>query len=416
MSAHIKSRSSTLSLIAILVLALLSAVAPLATDMYLPGFPEMAEDLGGGAAAIQMTLTTFLIGLAVGQLLIGPISDRYGRRRPLLIGTAVCIVSGLLCVVAPNVESLIVLRLIQGLGGAAGVVLARAVIADRSADAVTSARLMQVMMMIGGLAPILAPIVGTGIVAIGGWRSVMAVIALLSILSFFGVVRFVEETLPQERRTPAGFKPLLRAIGAVLRNRSYLGYALTAGFGFGVMFAYIAASPFVFQTVLGLSSAAYSIAFGVNAAGMVMFGAISAKLVGRVSPRALTITGLAMVLIATVSLACATLAGAGLAVMLPLIFASVASTGLVFGNASALALSEAPDNAGTASAVLGALQFSLGAVASPLVGLGGASTALPMALTMVAAAGLAIASFIFLARHARGGSRVADTVNFGAPH
>lgn len=416
MAAGSKSSSSQLSLIVILVLALLSAVAPLATDMYLPGFPEIAADLGAGAAAIQMTLTSFLLGLAVGQLVIGPLSDRYGRRGPLLIGTAVSIVSGLLCVIAPNIEVLIVLRLLQGLGGAAGVVLARAVIADRTTDATVAARLFQLMMMIGGLAPILAPIVGTGIVALAGWRAVMAVIAFLSILSFLGVIRFIEESLPVERRTPAGFGPLLRAMGSVLGNRSYLGYTLTTSLAFVVMFAYIAASPFVFQTVLGLSSAAYSIAFGINAAGMVTFGAISAKLVGRVSPRALTAISLALVLIAAVSLLGAVLAGAGATVLLPLIFIAVASVGPILGNASALAISEVPHSAGTASAVLGALQFALGAIASPLVGLGGDSTALPMALTMVAAAGLAIASFALLTRRGHGTAHAAAVKGIGPSH
>ncbi|MBR0706994.1 multidrug effflux MFS transporter [Bradyrhizobium liaoningense] len=390
--------SFPLSLLAILVLALLSAVAPLATDMYLPAFPEMARDLGTGAAAIQVTLTSFLLGLAAGQLVIGPLSDRFGRRQPLLIGTAVCVLSGLLCAVAPNVESLIVLRLVQGFGGAAGIVLARAVIADRTSDATVTARLFQLMMIIGGLAPVLAPIVGTAIVAFAGWRTVLAVIALLSMLSFFGVVRFVEETLPPERRTPAGLRALLSAIRSVLSSRAYVGYTLTTGFAFTVMFAYIAASPFVFQKVLGLSPAAYSIAFGTNAVGLLTFAGMSAKLVGRIPPRRLTAIGLGVQLITAVSLFGVVLVGSGAAVVLPLVFVTVASVGPILGNASALALSEVRDNAGTASAALGALQFFLGAIASPLVGLGGEDSALPMTAAMVVAAGLAIVSFVLLTR------------------
>ena len=415
-SSQSTSSSSPLALKAILVLALLSAIAPLATDMYLPGFPAMAADLGSGAAGIQMTLTSFLLGLAAGQLLIGPISDRFGRRGPLLIGTGVAVLSGILCAMAPNVESLILLRLLQGLGGAAGVVLARAVIADRAPDAVAAARLFQLMMMITGVAPILAPIAGAGIVSAGGWRAVLAVIALLSIISYLGVARFIDETLEPERRTPAGFGAQFAAMRSVVGNRVYLGYTLTMAFAFMVMFAYISASPFVFQTVLGLSSTAYSVAFGVNAVGVLVFGAVSAKLVGRVSPRRLSAIGLGIAAVASLALCCVILAGGGAMLMMPLIFLAVAANGLVFGNASALAISRVPKNAGTASAVLGALQFCLGAVASPLVGLGGEDAALPMAVTMLAACGLAIASFLLLARRDRGAPGEAITSTFGSPH
>jgi DHA1 family bicyclomycin/chloramphenicol resistance-like MFS transporter len=414
------SQSSTspspLALRAILVLALLSAVAPLATDMYLPGFPAMASDLGSGAAGIQMTLTSFLLGLAAGQLLIGPISDRFGRRGPLLIGTGVAVLSGILCALAPDVESLVLLRLLQGLGGAAGVVLARAVIADRAPDAVAAARLFQLMMMITGVAPIVAPIAGAGIVSAGGWRAVLAVIAFLSIVSYLGVARFIDETLEPERRTPAGFGAQFAAMRSVIGNRFYLGYTLTMAFAFMVMFAYISASPFVFQTVLGLSATAYSVAFGANAVGVLVFGAVSAKLVGRVSPRRLAAIGLGIAAIASGGLCGVILAGGGAMLMMPLIFLAVAANGLVFGNASALAISRVPKSAGTASAVLGALQFCLGAFASPLVGLGGDDAALPMAVTMLGASVLAIASFFVLAGRDGGAPGEAMGSAFGSPH
>lgn len=390
--------TKSLPTIAILVLALLSAVAPLATDMYLPGFPVMAEHLATGAAGIQMTLTAFLIGLAAGQLLIGPLSDRFGRRRPLILGTGLAILSSVACALAPDVHSLIVLRLLQGLGGAAGVVLARAVIADRTADAAASARLFQLMMIIGGLAPVLAPIVGTGIVSVAGWRAVFGVIAALSTVSLIGVLRCIPETLPEERRTAGGIGALAASMGTVLRNRTYLGYTLTTAFTFMVMFGYIAASPFVFQGILGLSPAAYSIAFGVNAVGIALVSALSARLVGRVSPRRLAIIGLGVILVASLSVLACVAAGAGAAVMLPCIFVAIASVGMILGNSSALAIAEAPQAAGTASAVLGALQFFLGAVASPLVGLGGKDDAMPMALTMVGAAVLAAVCLALLTR------------------
>lgn len=388
-----------LPILSILVLALLSAVAPLATDMYLPGFPVMSDELETGAAAIQITLTSFLIGLAVGQLIIGPLSDRFGRRRPLLAGTAIAILSGLLCALTPDVSTLVLLRFLQGLGGAAGVVLARAIIADRTPDVVASARLFQVMMIIGGLAPVLAPIVGTGIVAVAGWRAVFVVIALLSALSFVGVLRYVGESLPPEDRIEGGLAELRNGMTTVFGNRSYLGYTLTVGFAFMVMFAYIAASPFVFQGILGLSAVAYSVAFGINAVGIAMVSAISAKLVVRINLHLLAIVGLAIIGFGTIATLACVLTNAGAMLMLPALFVTVASLGLILGNASALAIAEVPRNAGSASAILGALQFCLGAIASPLVGLAGKDSALPMALVMVGGALLAAISFFLIASH-----------------
>lgn len=382
-----------LPLIAILVLALLSAVAPLATDMYLPGFPVIAEELGASAAAIQMTLTSFLVGMAVGQLVIGPLSDRYGRRLPLLAGTAVAIVAGFLCAAAPGVGWLVALRFLQGLGGAAGVVLARAIISDRSPNTTAAAQLFQIMMMIGGLAPVLAPILGTGIVALAGWRAVFGVIAALSVIAFLGTLRHLGETLPPAARSEGGIGALGRNIAGVVGNRAYLGYTFTVSFAFMVLFAYISASPFVFQGILGLSPVAFSIAFGLNAVGIAAVSAATARLVGRLGPERLAVIGLALMMGGTVLTLATVLAGAGPALMLPAIFVTVASLGVIMGNASALAIGQVPQAAGTASALLGALQFCLGAVASPLVGLAGKDSALPMALVMLGAAVAAIVSF-----------------------
>jgi len=386
------------SVITVIVLALLSAVAPLATDMYLSGFPRIAEDLGTSAAGVQMTLTAFLVGLAAGQLLIGPLSDKYGRRGLLMLGTLVGIASAVAGAFAPNIGVLVALRLVQGLGGAAGVVLARAVIVDRTSSAIAAARLMQIMMVIGGLAPVLAPILGTGIVSLAGWRAVFGVMAVLSALGFFGVWFFLEESLPPEKRHSGGVGTMLRSIGGVISNRAYLGYSFTMGFAFMVLFGYIAASPFVFQEILGLSPAQYSLAFGLNAVGIAAVSGVSARFIGRISPRRFTAIGIAVLLLATLTLLALVAAGAGAGLMMPAMFVAIASLGLIFGNASALAIGEAPHHAGTASAFLGALQFTLGAIASPLVGLGGEANAMPMALTMVGAALLSAASFVLLTR------------------
>ncbi|MDQ8207362.1 multidrug effflux MFS transporter [Coraliomargarita sp. SDUM461003] len=385
-----------LGLQAICVLSLLSAVAPIATDMYLPGFPQISETLGAGASATQLTLTSFLIGLALGQLVIGPLSDNYGRCKPLLYGTALTILSGLLCVIVPNIESLIVLRGLQGFGGAAGVVLARAIIADRAPDSATVARQTQIMTMIGGVAPILAPITGTLIVTTAGWRAVFLVTALLSVIAFIGVLRYITESLPVAQRVHASRQALRHNILRLVTHRAYLGYTLVTSFAFMALFGYIAASPFVFQNVLGLSATQYSIAFGVNALGIILFGAISARLVMRVAPRTLVSISLAVQLIAAAAVLIFTSIGAGAIFIMPAIFFTVASVGPIIGNASALAIRQVPEAAGTASAVLGATQFGLGAIASPLVGLMGENNPLPMACLIACASLSAVICFITL--------------------
>lgn len=394
MTGPITRRS--LSVPAILALALLSAVAPLATDMYLPGFPMMANDLQAGAAPVQLTLTGFLLGLAFGQLVLGPLSDRLGRRLPLLAGTLLAVVAAVLCAIAPNIETLILFRFLQGAGGAAGIVLARAIISDRTSDASTAAQLFQVMMMIGGLAPVLAPIAGTGIVAIAGWRGVFGTTALLSLLSLFGAYRFLEESLPAAARSDAGLAALVSSVGELLRNRAYLCYTFVTAFSFMALFGYIAASPFVMQNVLGLSPAAYSIAFGTNAMGIILFGAISAKVVRRVGPRRLVTIGIVLLLTSSLALLAANMTGSSAIAVLPALFLAVASVGIILGNASALAIGQAPGRAGTASAFLGALQFGLGALAAPLVGLGGSQNPFPMTFVMLIAACLAL-FFLYLA-------------------
>lgn len=395
----------SLSILALCVLALLSAVAPIATDMYLPGFPLMAEDLGAGASSVQLTLTSFLVGLAVGQLLIGPLSDNYGRQKPLLLGTALAIVAGVLCAVTPNVELLVLFRVLQGFGGAAGVVLARAIIADRAADAATSARQTQVMMLIGGVAPILAPITGTFIVVHAGWRAVFIVTALLSLLSFVGVLRYVGESLAPEQRVGVSRRALWRTVCQLAGHRAYVGYTLVTGFSFMALFGYISASPFVFQNVLGLSPTEYSMVFGTNAFGVILFGAISARLVMRYDPRSLIAVSLGILLLGSLGVLVCVLLGAGALWMAPAIFFAVSSTGPIMGNASALAIRQVPDIAGSGSAVLGAMQFGLGAFASPLVGLLGESNPLPMALVMLLAGLLAWACFSFLTSRPLGGGQ-----------
>jgi len=390
--------AGALPVLAVLVLALLSAIAPLATDMYLPGFPVMADELSTDAASIQLTLTTFMAGLAVGQLVIGPLSDRWGRRRPLLIGAAVCVIASALCAVAPNVGALIAFRFLQGFAGAAGVVLGRAIVADTVRGA-AAARIFSVLMTIGGIAPVVAPLLGGVLLGPVGWRGVFVVLTVLALAMLAGSFFVLRETLPPSARQAGGLTSTLHGARIVLSNRRFLGYTLAFIFSFGTLFGYISASPFVLQTVFGLSSGWYSVAFAANAAGLTLGSLTNARIVGRFGARRLLMVGLGSLTVWSFVLAVLALTG-GLQVwsVLVLLWLTVTSLGLVMGNATSLAIAQTPSAAGTGSAVIGAGQFALAAVVSPLVGLGGEGTAVPMAIVMVVSAVISVLAFAALTR------------------
>lgn len=380
------------------VLALLSAIAPLATDMYLPGLPSMAESLDTSAASVQLTLTTFMAGLGIGQLVIGPLSDGMGRRTLLLAGTILCAVSGVLCAIAPNIGVLIAARLLQGFSGGAGIVLARAVIADR-AKGDAAARLFSVMMIIGGVAPVIAPLLGGALLGPVGWRGIFWVLAAASVVMLMGVLTLVPETLPAERRHGGGLTALVGNLRYVVTNRTYLGYAFTFAFGFGALFSYISASPFVVQDVLGLSPGQFSIVFAINSLGIVTGSIVNTKLIGTFEARRLLTFGVSLLVTAGLLLVLATtIGGSHIWLVLPLMFAVVASIGFIMGNATALAQGQVSEAAGTGSALMGACQFGLAALVSPLVGIGGPDTAVPMALAILASGVVAMTSLQVLAR------------------
>ena len=371
------------------ILALLSAIAPFAIDMYLPAFPQMMTDLDTTATSVQLTLTTFMLGLAVGQLVIGPLSDQFGRRKPLLLGTVVCLAASALCALAPTIEWLIALRFVQGFSGAAGVVLARAIITD-IARGVQAAKMFSLMMTVGGIAPVLAPLVGSGVIHGFGWRGVFWVLAGLNLLMIIGAILLVKESLPPERRSAGGLKVLVSNAGQVLRNRHYLGFTLTFAFSMTAMFAYIAASPFVLQNIIGLGTTSYSLVFAAIALGLTITSVLSARVVSRVGPIRLTFIGVGTLLAGSAGLLLVITLGDTPAIpTLVLLFVTISALGLILGNATALATAQVTKYAGTGSAMLGALQFTLAAVASPLVGVAGEQSAVPMAVTMVVASSIA---------------------------
>ena len=380
------------------MLALLSALGPFAIDMYLPAFPQMMLDLDTSAATIQLTLTTFMLGMAVGQLVIGPLSDQFGRRRPLLIGAVACLVASALCALAPSVEFLIGMRFLQGFAGAAGVVLARAIVSD-SARGANAAKQFSILMAVGGIAPVLSPLAGGGVIGFAGWRGVFWALAILNLLMVIGSILIVKESLPLERRSRGGVKELFSNTGRVLGNRRYLGFTFAFAFSMAAMFGYIAASPFVYQNILGINPTGFSLLFALNALGLTITSIIGVKLVGTVGPLRMTYIGVSgLVFFSAVLLVVVAVGNTPLIGTLVLIFLAISSLGFIFGNAAALATDQVKNYAGSGSAIMGALQFTLAAAVSPLVGLAGEESALPMAIVMLVAGVIALLSLVTLTR------------------
>ena len=381
----------------ILLLALLTAVGPLSIDLYLPAFPGMAGDLNTTAAGIQLTMTTFLVGLGLGQLFIGPLSDGIGRRKPLLIGTFVCAAASAICAVAPTVEILASARFLQGLGAAAGVVLARAIVSDTARGA-AAAKLLGVLTIICVIAPVIAPLAGGAIIAAAGWRAVFWILAVLVLVLFVWGIFGAKETMAPEDRNHGGIKTTLHVAKEVLSNRNYTGYLLTFCFAFAGLFAYISASPFVIQNIMGLSETRFSLIFAMNALCITIVSVIAAAIAGKVSYRRMIAIGLVVAVLAAAGLLIFALNDTPMVPMLVLFAVFQGSLGFIFGNATALALDEAGHHAGTGSAFLGCLQYVLAAAVAPIVGLGGEDTAVPMGIAMVVFAVLAAVSYLTLTR------------------
>ncbi|MGO9505072.1 MAG: multidrug effflux MFS transporter [Streptosporangiaceae bacterium] len=365
----------------VIILGALSSFAPLSIDMYLPALPSMARDLHTSPAAAQLSLTACLIGLAAGQLLAGPLSDARGRRGPLQAGVGIYAAASALCILAPSIWVLLTLRLLQGLAGAAGIVIARAIVRDLY-DGDEMARFYALLLVVNGAAPILSPIIGAQLLRVTTWRGVFAVLALIGVVLLLCVVLWLPETLPPARRRTGGLRDVARTSALLLRDREFSRCALAGGLAFGAMFAYISGSPFVLEAKFGISPQLFSLLFAINGTGIICAGQASRLLVGRLSPRSLLTIGLTMTASGGVLLLIAALTSAGLPLILPALFLVVASIGLVLPNATALALDQHADQAGSASGVLGVTQFAIGAVTAPLVGVAGPHTDLPMAVVI----------------------------------
>jgi MFS transporter, DHA1 family, multidrug resistance protein len=383
----------------VVLLGALSAFGPLSMDMYLPGLPSMARDLSAPAWAAQLTITTSMLGLAGGQLVAGPISDALGRRRPLLAGLAAYMATSLLCAMAPNIWMLLGFRLVQGAAGAAGIVIARAIVRDLHTG-VAAARFFALLMLVNGLAPILAPLVGGELLHVTDWRGIFVVLAAIGAALLLAAWAMLAETLAPEARHGGGLTATLRVFGRLVSDRPFMGYALAMGLCFGTMAAYIGGSPFVLQDIYGASPQVFSLLFALNAGGIIAASQVSRALVERVGSRALLTAGASMSVLGALGVLASVTLDIGLATLLPSFFVVVASIGLVFPNATALALADHPRTAGSASGLLGLSQFATGAVAAPLAGVGGSDTALPMAIVMVVLSFGGLACLMLLARPA----------------
>lgn len=389
------TRPSKLGLV--LMIGALSAFGPISIDMYLPGLPALANELGSTAWQVQLTLTGCLLGLAGGQIIAGPLSDTLGRRKPLLIGLTLYAIASLLCAIAPSTPFLIFLRLIQGASGAAGIVISRAIVRDLYSGAEV-ARFFSMTMMITGVAPILAPIIGGQLLNFTSWRGIFLALTAFGIVLLTLVAFRLKETLPVERRRTGGLRETLSAFGMLLSDRYFVGYALAAGLAFAALFAYISGSPFVLEEIYHVSPQLFSLVFGINATGLVISSQVSGRLVGRVGPRKLLAFGLSSSLFGGLLLVLVVLTNVGLIGILPAFFIVVSSIGFITPNAAALALAEHPQVAGSASGLMGVSQFIIGAAVSPLVSIGGTGTALPLAVIMASVSLCGVLMFTFMTR------------------
>ena len=386
-----------------LILGALSALGPLSIDMYLPTFPAVARSLGTTVAGVQLTLATYLAGLAVGQLAYGPLSDRLGRRRPLLAGLGLYGLAAVACAAAPGLAALSAARFVQGLGGCAGMVIARAVVRDHF-DVAESARVYSSLLLVMGAAPILAPLVGGQVLALAGWRAIFVVLAIAAAALIAVIGLALPESLPPEGRSREGAREVLRAFAGPLASGPFVRLSLVGGAIQAAMFAYISGSPFVFIELFGVRPSRFGLLFGANALGLIAASQLNRLLTRRFGVYPVMRIGVAVALLAYGALHLAVRTGAGLALVASALFVGVSVYGVVVPNATAAAMGRFGARAGSASAVLGVLQSTCAALAATAVSALADGTARPLAsitLTCAAVAAALVAVGVARARRAR---------------
>lgn len=373
-------------------LGFLAAVPPFATDTYLASFTDISADLGVTPSSVQLTLTAFLVGIGAGQLLLGPLSDRFGRRRVLLAALSVFAAASIGMAFSPGIDVFVALRFVQGFSGAAGVVVSRAIAADLS-EGRTAVRALSLIASLVSIAPLVAPPIGGILASIWGWRGVLAFLATVATAMLVLAWLVIPESLPPDERHRGGVGMMLRRFGGLFRDGAFVLLMVSFSVGFGALMGYISASPFVGQVVIGMSPVAYSFGFSAGAVGIMLANLLNARIAVRVGPERMFTVGLVTALAA--GLWFAVLSAIGLltpATFIAGAFILSGGVGLTMSNASALALARADRARGSGSALIGAGQFAVGAIVSPLVGLWGEDTATPMIAVMIASSTIALAA------------------------
>lgn len=377
------------------ILGFLAAVGPFATDMYLASFTNIAEDLGAGPPQVQLTLTAFFIGMGSGQLFLGPASDKFGRRRVLLAGLGVFAASSIAMVSSPTITIFVVLRLIQGFSGAAGVVVSRAIAVDLSTGT-TAVRALSLIAMVVGLGPLVAPVTGGFIAGLTDWRGVLAALAIIATAMFALALVFVKESLPPQDRNTGSWWSVYSPIFTLLRIPAIVGYTVAFAFAFGAMMSYISASPFVAQILLDMNELQYALSFAAAASSMVIANMINSRVAPTIGPERMVLIGSLLQLAAAGSFVLMTTTQS-LNILQFIVTAFVLSggAGLVMSNSNALGVSFAPkQNRGSASAIMGTTQFAIAGLLSPLVGLWGEDTAWPMTVVVLLASVVALVAIL----------------------
>ena len=383
-----QEKSAKFSFILVVFLGMLTAITPLATDLYLPALPIMPGELNTTASNIQMTIGVMTFGIALGQLLGGPISDTMGRKLPLIIGNLLCVISGIICAYAPSIEILLLGRFLQGLTGSIGVVIAKAIARD-FASGQELTKLFALLMMVNGLAPVLAPLVGGQLLLFTTWRVIFVILAFFSAILLIGSLLF-HESLPKEKRITGGIGTAAKNYLKLIKDKPFLGQTLIQLFAFGAFFSYISGSSFVYQNIFNLSAQEFSYLFGINSCGIIVASAISGRVSNVITSKQLLTFSLWQLTIGSLLFLVAMIFEWSLIPVTTILFFTVCTVSL-FGSASfSMAMTNYGKIAGSASAILGfASMFSAGIV-SPLVGIGGDHTGIPMGITMLVCAVLSL--------------------------
>ncbi|KAA0113644.1 multidrug effflux MFS transporter [Mycolicibacterium sp. P9-22] len=398
----------------IAVLGLMIALGPLTIDMYLPALPRIAEDLSVSSSVVQLTLTGTLAGLAFGQLIIGPLSDSLGRRVPLMAGITLHMVASLVCLLAPNIEVLGAGRVVQGFGAAAAAVVAVAVVGDLYVDS-AAATVMSRLILVLGVAPVIAPSLGAVVLLKASWHWIFAVLVVLAGLLLLLAALALPETLPVPNRRPLHVRSIVATYGVLLRDFRFVTLVLVAALSMAGLFGYIAAAPFVLQGDYGLNQQAFALVFAAGA--IILIGATQSNVVllRRFSPQLIMLVALIVSVIAAIVFVVLAVTGiAGLAGFLAPVLVILGGMGLVLPNAPAVALSRHHEASGTAAALLGAAQFGLGAVTAPVVGMLG-NNEFALALVMLVGSAVALAAMVFVGLPARAEEVSGDAEVLGDP-